>query len=237
MPKLDHFKHKLLNYIHRKSLTMRLVFFTLTKALSFGEILFCELMNNLKKIRSFCILCSLFVVMPIFDGCKSNPFKPSYDVPVDKYIFLEREVIFDGVIVEGNYFGPLAEHRITYSFDSTQGTLSGLVEFPITDNLIGICGFKDRLSGAAGTGAISKLFGIFSLPYQKNSFTLLSVNPDESISFKHQDSVIVLARAGEFKIINSRLDTIETAIVLFTTSEIITNHGLQSKSNIHKYSE
>ncbi|MDI6805020.1 MAG: hypothetical protein QME58_14495, partial [Bacteroidota bacterium] len=63
----------------------------------------------------------------------------------------------------------------------------------------------------------------------------LSINANESVSMIYKDSVFVLPKGRESKIVTSRLDTIGTAIVLFTTTERITNYGLQLKSKIQKW--
>lgn len=192
-------------------------------------------MNNFSKVASFLILFSLLVVIAIYDGCKSTPSgpEPLFKVPVDKYLFLEHEVNIDGVNIEGEYSGPLIDFP-TYCFDSTQGIIEGLINFPISDSLIGIYGDGLWLSGAAGSGASTRLFGIYNLPYQRSPVMLSSINANGSVSLKYRDSVFVLAKGQEWKAITSRLDTIETAVTLFITTEKITNHGLQLKSKIQK---
>lgn len=196
-------------------------------------------MNDTIKITSFLIVFFLLITIAFQYGCKSAPtgYETPYKVPKDKYLFLEHQVILDGAIVEGEYFGPLAESRVTYSFDSTQGTLYGLIDFPIIDSLVGIYGGRDRLSGVAGTGAVAKIFGVFRLPYKRDVVILSSINADESISMKYKDSVFVLPKGHESETVTSRLDTLGTAVVLFTTTERITNYGLQLKSNIQKWPE
>ena len=78
-------------------------------------------------------------------GCKDNPttprstVTPSYKVPADQYIFLERTVVVDGVTIKGEYCGSNIDFP-TYGFDSAQGILQGEIDFPITDSLIAVYG-------------------------------------------------------------------------------------------------
>ena len=194
--------------------------------------------NHPDAMPSFMVSASTLIVILFCVGCKSSPTSPPpqhpYKVPPGQYLFLEREVDIHGVTVKGEYYGPSIDFP-TYSFDSAEGILDGLINFPLTDSLIGIYGDGTWLSGDAGNGAASSVRGIYRIPYQDDPATLTSINADGSISLMYRDTLLVLAKGQEWKTIRSRLDTIETGVALLTTTERIANYGLQMKSKIRRW--
>jgi hypothetical protein len=179
-----------------------------------------------------------FIVAFIQVSCKSSIGPESrYNVPSSDYLFVEHHVHRAGVLISGEKItGPLIDGP-GYSFDSSSGVLHGNIGFPIEDNLIAVCGDGGSLSGTVGGGVATYLLAICDLPYQheEGNPILKDIRKDGTILVSYRDSSITLIPGDEWVSITTEIDTLPTAIVQVTTTDMLTNFGFQLKSKIQKY--
>ncbi|MCX6659991.1 MAG: hypothetical protein NTX81_06390 [Candidatus Bathyarchaeota archaeon] len=151
------------------------------------------------------------------------------------YIFIQQHTHIHGESLEGNYRGPMIDFP-TYSFDNKTGTLRGMMNFEINDTLVAIYGSGLGLSGAAGGGASTSLYGVFDLPYKKDDLQILRIDLDGTAHISYRGLSITLRNGEEWTNTTSRIDSKEVGNMkgkaMLTITDKIINHGILEKSKV-----
>jgi len=174
----------------------------------------------------------LFIVY----GCDTN--KDDWEISTDKCVFIEHDEITEGELIEGNYItGPMIDSP-SYSYNSSAGILSGYISFDINKSLKLVYGRGRCLTGVAGGGVSTMLFGIYELPYQTQNLHITNVEANGTVHLLYNDSTIILKSNEEWIHITSGIDIQnnagEIAKAKLTTTVRIVNNGIILKSNIVK---
>jgi hypothetical protein len=151
------------------------------------------------------------------------------------YIFIEQRTHIHGELLEGNYRGLMIDFP-TYSFESKNGTLTGILNFEINDSLVAIYGSGLVLSGAAGGGASTGLDGVYDIPYKKDDLQILKIDPDGTAQINYKGLPITLRNGEEWTNTTSRIDSKEVGNMkgkaMLTITDKIINHGILERSKV-----
>ncbi|MEN8115403.1 MAG: hypothetical protein ABFS16_00370 [Bacteroidota bacterium] len=184
------------------------------------------------RIRFGSVLLLLFFM--IFDGCLFND--ENEEDPADYYVFIEQHSTSHGDLISGPEPPLLQIDFPTYNFNPETKTLKGLIDFEINDDLKVIFGSGGCLSGTAGGGCATGLSGIYQIPFDRGNFELLKLEVDGDVIFMYKNEVYSLAVGEEWKVANTRIDTIDVkgqlSISEITDIDRISNFGSLKKEGI-----
>ena len=105
--------------------------------------------------------------------------------------FIDHHILITGELIDGQYPCALIDFP-SYNFDKDSRILQGQLDFKINKNLIAIYGDGRSLSGAAGGGVSTRLFGIYKLPFTSQGYDtpqleeqlkLVGLKPYQEVSY------------------------------------------------------
>ena len=153
----------------------------------------------------------------------------------DKYVFIDHHIHTHGELIEGEC-PILCVDFPTYSFDQANRVLSSWIDFDISEALKVVYGSGSSLSGDAGSGAGTKLSGVYELPYEYNGFEIKNVESDGTSHITYSDVSITLKAGEKWVDTTSRVDTQQYGGKLckrkLSITDTIVNYGILDKSNI-----
>ncbi len=189
-------------------------------------------MKQLLKISSVGILMGL-----ILFGCSSKGKLSTTAIPTDQVAFVEFYQTSEGKALKGKAPGGRRIDSPTYSFDpQTQNFQIHRMSSVVVDSVQVLLGTGRILRGAAGSGVSSVLIGANKLPFSYADLEIIKVDP-KSIHLKYKDEKITLAVGQDWKVVQSKIDTIqiqEVAIVETVTTTRIQFYGFHPKSKLVK---
>ena len=165
---------------------------------------------------------------------KSSIFTGWFISP-DKYVFIDHHIHTHGELIEENYRGPMIDSP-TYNFDEETRTLKGIITFDVNDTLRVVYGSGSSLTGAAGGGKDTMLYGVYELPYDHHEFRILYIDFDGTAYLLYKNVSIPLKSGEEWVNITSRTDIQQfgdqQGVANLITTDRITNYGIMNKSKI-----
>jgi hypothetical protein len=177
------------------------------------------------------ILLGIFCMVAVF-SCKNDEDSPV--IGNKNFIFLEHWKNTRGELIEGDYTGGPTIDFPGYRFDKTTQILEGEADFKMSKSLIMILGQGASLSGVAGGGAASGLYGIYDLPFKDGNLMVEEIMADGTIRIQYKDSLITLRSKEEWIEKTEELVTQNNngkiAKANFITTEKFINHGILEKS-------
>ena len=202
-------------------------------------------MRNKLLSLLFCLLILLAFVLPACNGVSSRAETPKTATPPtttsqwpispDEYVFIDHHVETQGELIEGKYPFMYIDFP-GYFFDEKAGALSGQFDFKIDDALKVVCGSYYSLSGCAGSGISSSLYSANVLPYEKNGFKILGIQPDGTAQIEYNGVLVILKSGESWEKTTSKIDTKESqgqsGTAKLTTTDTIVNYGILDKSKI-----
>jgi hypothetical protein len=154
-----------------------------------------------------------------------------YDV--SQCLFINFWTEKKGRIISGNVPIMMIDFP-TYSYDESARRLEGLINFQITDPLIAIIGIGQNLSGDAGGGAASMLYGIYSLPYEQGTIRIERIQLNGAAELLFQGKKIILQPGEEWRKKEVRIEDVGSGRIEYTITYTIKNHGWIQKTNVRK---
>lgn len=191
------------------------------------------------KISIFTLLTVASLILLFVNSCE----KDINEIPVniidpEKFIFIDHTTIVNGELIEGNYSNGSTIDFPTYFYNEDSDVLTGSINFPINDSLNIIYGGGLFLAGLAGTGAASRLYGIYDLPFERGNFQLIDYESNGTIHLIYNDSLIVLPIDKTWTNTTSFIDTQyvdnEIATATISTYNQIINYGILDKETIEE---
>ena len=171
----------------------------------------------------------------IITGCEKKD-EENWIISSEKCVFVDHHINTKGVLLEGNYLGGPNIDFPTYNFDKTSKILNGIFDFEVDKSLKIIYGDGESLSGVAGAGAATGLYGVYELPYAKGKFEIKEIDSDGTVHIQYNDSLIVLKSNEEWINVTSEINTQNfgkgIAKANITTTDKIVNYGIIEKSKI-----
>jgi len=161
------------------------------------------------------------------------PTTAKWAISTDQYVFVEISTNTQGELIEGNY--PFIYIDFPGYF-LAGGALTGQFDFTIDEALKVIYGSYESLSGCAGSGISSGLSGVYTLPYEKNGFKLLGIQPDGTAQIEYNGESIILKSGESWEKTTSKIDIKESegqsGTAKLTITDKIVNYGILDKSKI-----
>ncbi len=166
-----------------------------------------------------------------------------WQISSTKYIFIDHHINRHGELIEGEN---LRENIgvPAYSFNKETDTLTSMREtdFEINESLILIYGLRESLSGSAGSGAWTHLWGVYELPsyelpsYEPGGLKILYLETNGTAHLEYNKVSIVLKSGEQWSntesIIATRDWVDQTAKLKLTITDTIVNYGSLDKSKI-----
>ncbi len=182
-------------------------------------------------MKNFTRILILFILLP----ASSCIFEDKDDCPYS-YVFVEQFTTHSGVLLSGPEPPSLQIDFPMYQYNEGTKTLSGQMDFDITDDLKLIFGSGTCLSGTAGGGCASGLTGIYEIPFEQGLFKINKVENDGSIIGDYNGNEYTLAAGEEYSYSYSYQDTVDvdglSSISEITSTLTISNFGFIEKENI-----
>lgn len=182
----------------------------------------------------------LMLIAASFAGCLGQTSQgatplpePSSPYDTTECLFLNFWTAKSGKIISGTVPAMMIDFP-TYSFDKGTRRLEGFINFEINDSLIAIMGIGQNLSGDAGGGAASMLYGIYSLPYSNDEIAIEKIEADGTVYLSFHGKKIVIRAGEEWKKTEVKIEDVGSGRIEYTTTYTIENHGWIQKSNIKK---
>ena len=154
--------------------------------------------------------------------------------------FIDHHILATGELISGQYPSALIDFP-TYRFDPDTRILQGM-EFKIDKKLIAIYGDGISLSGAAGGGISTMLFGIYKLPFTSQGYdtpqiTIFEISENGTVELEYRKENISLKIGEKWKKIFTKIEEYDQnqqkgSIKLIQTDEII-NYGFLDRSKIN----
>lgn len=154
-----------------------------------------------------------------------------YDV--SQCLFINFWTERKGKIISGDVPAMMIDFP-TYSYDENARRLEGLINFQIIDSLIAIIGIGQNLSGDAGGGAASMLYGIYSLPYEQGAIRIERVQLNGTAELFFQGKKIILRPGEEWRKKEVKIEDVGSGRIEYTITYTIKNHGWIQKTNVRK---
>jgi hypothetical protein len=177
-------------------------------------------------------------------GCKPQPREAPWRIPADKFLFVDHHIATEGKVIEGDYGGAQIDMP-SYEFDEETKTLSGSMDFGTGPDLKVVYGVGQSLSGAAGEGVSTALFGVTRLPftidaaYGSPALEILEVLADGTARMKYRDEEITLKPGGTWSKTFSRVDEQawgdRKGKARLVSRDTIVNHGILDKSGLRSW--
>jgi hypothetical protein len=172
---------------------------------------------------------------------KANHLKRRERKPVEwksipeQYVFIDLHVRTHGIAIEGEYQGTQIDFP-KYKFNKTEKVLSGNIDFKINEKLKIVLGRGLRLTGVAGGGIATGLYGIYELPFEDNNLAILNVYKDGSVELAYDSKSIILESGESWQQEVSYIDKQEYSMAEVSAKIIethtIRNYGFLEKSKI-----
>ena len=179
-------------------------------------------------------MAAISMLIFIVSGCNQD----DWEIKSDKCVFLEHHISTDGELIEGNYVEGPGIDSPTFTFDSTNKILNGVMFFEINKSLKVIYGNGKSFGGVAGYGVSTSLLGIYEIPYSLGNLKIESVETNGTIHFLYKDSTIVLKSNEEWADTTTHIDiqnnSGEVAKAILTNIDRFVNYGIIEKSKIKK---
>lgn len=189
-----------------------------------------------RSLKYAILACAIVAIAAMVTLCLSSRASDTPALPPGKCIFLDHHVHSDGVLIEGQGSGLMIDFP-TYSFDTVQRRLAGMINFDLNDSLLIAYGDGQSLSGAMGGGAATMLYGIYALPYEQRGLMIQSVNNSGTVTIRYRNETIVLEPGEEWEEVTSGIITTNYGTVSRineTRTDRIINHGLIHKNDVVK---
>jgi hypothetical protein len=157
-------------------------------------------------------------------------------IDLSSYVFIEHYISTYGEPIVGKYPFMFIDFPL-YSFSEKTGTLNAKwPNWEINDSLKAVLGDGSGLSGCAGSGMSTSVYGVYDLPYERNNLKILEIESDGTVHLSYNSLSIVLKSGEKWSNVKSFIDTKEndgaTAKAKLTTTDTIVNYGLLDKSKI-----
>ncbi len=155
--------------------------------------------------------------------------------PEGKFLFIDHHQHTAGTCLSGDCPpGPMIDFP-TYEWNEQNNQLvTYLLGFDISTELVAIYGDGTSLEGAVGSGAGTRLYGVYNLPYSKGEFTLQSIDPDGTAHFNYKAGEMVLKPGQEWS--HEARENIKQgdSEMLQVMTETLKNYGWLSASQVIK---
>lgn len=153
----------------------------------------------------------------------------------EQYVFIDLHVRIHGIPIEGEYQGNQIDSP-TYKFNKIEKVLSGKIDFEINEKLKIVLGRGGRLTGVAGGGMGTRLYGIYELPFKDNNLEILNVYKDGTVNLRYYNKSITLESGESWRQEVSYIDKQEYSVAEVSAKIIethtIRNYGFLEKSKI-----
>ena len=158
-------------------------------------------------------------------------------------IFIDHHILVTGKLIKGRYSGAEIDFP-TYRFDQDAKVLQGRIDFKIDKNLMVIYGDGISLSGIAGGGTSTRLFGIYKLPYTSQGYdtpqlTVLKIQDDGSVELEYRKENFTLQIGEKWEKIFTKLEDFkqyqQNGTIEFINTDRIFNYGFLKKSKINNW--
>jgi hypothetical protein len=155
-----------------------------------------------------------------------------WELPADKYLFIDHHVHVDGVCVEGECQpGPMIDFP-TYTFAEETGTLNSWIAVEVNDALKVVYGNGMSLSGVAGGGAGTRLTEVYTVPAKIEGLRIVQVDRDGTAYVEYGGELLVLAPGQEWTKTTEEVRLQSVGRARLTTTDRIVNHGILDKDKI-----
>ena len=161
------------------------------------------------------------------------PSETPFPYDVSQCLFINFWTEKKGKIISGDVPVMMIDFP-TYSYDESAHRLGGLINFQITDSLIAIIGIGQNLSGDAGGGAASMLYGIYSLPYEQGAIRIERIQLNGTAELFFQGKKIMLQPGEEWRKKEVKIEDVGSGRIEYTITYTIKNHGWILKTNVKK---
>jgi len=155
-----------------------------------------------------------------------------WELPADKYVFIDHHVHVEGVCVEGECDpGPMIDFP-TYTFAEETGTLNSWFLVEVNDALKVVYGNGMSLGGAAGGGAGTQLTEIYTIPAEIEGLRIVQVDRNGRVYLEYEGELLVLAPGQTWTSTTEELRDQGAGKARLTTTDRIVNYGILDKANI-----
>lgn len=173
-------------------------------------------------------------------GCISDNETPENDTAgSEKILFLDHHINSHGEFIEGDTWPMLAIDFPTYYFDEEDRDLhivTPLESFKVNSSLVMVAGDGSSLSGVIGMGAGTMSYAAYSLPFELNSYEVVSISEEGVAVIFYHDETIVLEPGEKWESIENSIEESEEgqpyAKVNITTTDTFINYGFIEEEDI-----
>jgi hypothetical protein len=196
-------------------------------------------MRLLRTLMTVLIPCTA-----LLGGCRPQPLEAPWRIQADKFLFIDHHIVTEGKVIEGEYGGAQIDMP-TYEFDEKTQTLSGSMDFGTGPDLKVVYGVGETLTGAAGEGSGTALYGITKLPftideaYGAPALEILEVLADGTARMKYRGREITLKPKEKWSGTFSRTDEQawgdRKGKARLVSKDTIVNHGILDKGSLQSW--
>jgi hypothetical protein len=155
-----------------------------------------------------------------------------WELPADKYLFIDHHVHVEGVCVEGECQpGPMIDFP-TYTFAEETGTLNSWFAIKVNDDLKVVYGNGMSLGGAAGGGAGTQLTEVYTIPAEIEGLRIVQVDRDGTVYLEYGGELLVLAPGESWTNTTEEVREQGAGKARLTTTDRIVNYGVLDKVRI-----
>jgi len=155
-----------------------------------------------------------------------------WELPVDKYVFIDHHVHVEGVCIEGECDpAPMIDFP-TYNFSAETGTLNSQFLVEVNDALKVVYGNGMSLGGAAGGGAGTMLTEVYTLPVEIEGLRIVQVDRDGTVYLEYGSELLVLAPGQTWTSTTEEVREQGAGKANLTTNDQFVNYGILDKAKI-----
>lgn len=166
-------------------------------------------------------------------GCMQAPQgATAANLSPGQYVFVEQRFVTNGETLEGGYPRLMIDFP-TYFYDAANGTLDGMITFPVNGSMCAVYGDFHTLTGDAGGGASSRLDGVYAFPYTSGALSIVGIDAAGTAEIVADNQTITLESGEAWTNTTTRIVSEPGWYTIrMTENRTILNHGILEKSRI-----